>query len=291
MDYLGWELERQRAALAALLGGGETADSASPAGEAAPGGGMRRPAGSGTGREPGIRSPGRYAGGIAFSPGDFPGAWEAVREAANEVEGAIWKAEGGPPGGMPGGLEPPEPVQEDGGGMEVRERRSAETGAPPPSRRYGPEGARSAPRFGTGGAAEHAGPSGGPGVRGAERETAEHAAETEMAAAAAGERHAGRSLAGGGLSPAAGGVLPPGLQGGKTAGGASASTVRGGGGALYAGGEGFPAAAGRGEPLLPFLPWSGGWESAALQAEEEARALSRAVQRDARRYDGGFTIY
>lgn len=89
----------------------------------------------------------------------------------------------------------------------------------------------------------------------------------------------------------AGGVLPPGLRGGKTAGGASASTVRGGGGALYAGGEGFPAAAGRGEPLLPFLPWSGGWESAALQAEEEARALSRAVQRDARRYNGGFTIY
>ena len=31
--------------------------------------------------------------------------------------------------------------------------------------------------------------------------------------------------------------------------------------------------------------------AAALRAEEGARALSRAVQRDARRYDGGFTVY
>ena len=35
--------------------------------------------------------------------------------------------------------------------------------------------------------------------------------------------------------------------------------------------------------------WDGG--AAVLRAEEDAAALSRAVQRDARRYDGGFTIY
>lgn len=51
----------------------------------------------------------------------------------------------------------------------------------------------------------------------------------------------------------------------------------------------------RAEGALPALgrrdlPWESG-ASAALRAEEDARALSRAVQRDARRYDGGFIIY
>lgn len=50
-------------------------------------------------------------------------------------------------------------------------------------------------------------------------------------------------------------------------------------------------AAGPGERLSRTLPWREGWESPALRAEDGAKALSRAVQRDARRYDGGFTIY
>ena len=37
--------------------------------------------------------------------------------------------------------------------------------------------------------------------------------------------------------------------------------------------------------------YGGGWGSAALREEEGAKALSRAVQRDARRYDGGFSLY
>ena len=38
-------------------------------------------------------------------------------------------------------------------------------------------------------------------------------------------------------------------------------------------------------------PWSAGRYAGEAKAEDGARALSRAVQRDARRYDGGFTIY
>lgn len=37
-------------------------------------------------------------------------------------------------------------------------------------------------------------------------------------------------------------------------------------------------------------PW-GTWGTAVLRAEDSARLLSRAVQRDARRYDGGFNIF
>ena len=59
-----------------------------------------------------------------------------------------------------------------------------------------------------------------------------------------------------------------------------------------AGGRGLAAGgAGRGDPLFRVLPWGEGWTSAALRAEDGANALSRAVQRDARRYDGGFAIY
>ncbi len=55
--------------------------------------------------------------------------------------------------------------------------------------------------------------------------------------------------------------------------------------------DGLAGAAGPGERLSRTLPWGEGWESPALRAEDGAKALSRAVQRDARRYDGGFTIY
>ena len=68
-------------------------------------------------------------------------------------------------------------------------------------------------------------------------------------------------------------------------------------------GGGFPAAGGgwvsvsRGNPAAggslareTALVWNGEGE-AELQAEERAKALSRTVQRDARRYDGGFAIY
>lgn len=92
--------------------------------------------------------------------------------------------------------------------------------------------------------------------------------------------------------------LRPGREGdfpaaGSAAGGGPEETgpAGGRGGAVLefydAGGRFFPGgadgAARRGGP------WGGG--AAALRAEEDAVALSRAVQRDARRYDGGFNIY
>ena len=51
------------------------------------------------------------------------------------------------------------------------------------------------------------------------------------------------------------------------------------------GAEGKPA---EGDPAAGAFPEGG---AAALRREDGVRALSRAVERDARRYDGGFTIY
>ncbi len=79
----------------------------------------------------------------------------------------------------------------------------------------------------------------------------------------------------------------PGEGAGKPA-GAVASGLGGAGAAFSAlGGRGGRRETG----LARSLPWGEGWESPALQAEEGAKALSRAVQRDARRYDGGFFLY
>ena len=79
----------------------------------------------------------------------------------------------------------------------------------------------------------------------------------------------------------------PGEGAGKPA-GAVASGLGGAGAAFSApGGRGGRRETG----LARSLPWGEGWESPALQAEKGAKALSRAVQRDARRYDGGFFLY
>ena len=58
--------------------------------------------------------------------------------------------------------------------------------------------------------------------------------------------------------------------------------LSGGGGAAIPGGD-------EAEETLYFLP--GRWNSGAAGMMESARALSRTVQRDARRYDGGFPLY
>ena len=79
----------------------------------------------------------------------------------------------------------------------------------------------------------------------------------------------------------------PGERAGKPA-GAAASGLGGGGTAFSVPG----VRGGREETRLSrSLPWGEGWESPALRAEDGAKALSRAVQRDARRYDGGFFLY
>ena len=58
--------------------------------------------------------------------------------------------------------------------------------------------------------------------------------------------------------------------------------LAGGGGAAIPGGD-------EAEETLYLLP--GRWNSGAAGMMESARALSRTVQRDARRYDGGFPLY
>ena len=70
--------------------------------------------------------------------------------------------------------------------------------------------------------------------------------------------------------------------------GAAASGLGGTGAALSApGGWGGRRETG----LARSLPWGAGWASPARQAGEGAKAQSRGVQRDARRYDGGFFLY
>ena len=61
MDYLKWELERQRSALGALLAGGEVRE-----GETAPDGEGRSPAGLGAAESAAWPS-GRYAGGGIYT--------------------------------------------------------------------------------------------------------------------------------------------------------------------------------------------------------------------------------
>ena len=136
MDYLGWELERQRAALWALLG--EAEEGSPPQGEDT--GGRRETARA---RERGLRETGEIAGGgweAACFPRGFPAAWESVRA-----------AKGAPPGGTGGFPETMGRLRESGGvEAPAREGRSGGTGAPSPSRRYGL--AEGGPRIGIGGA-------------------------------------------------------------------------------------------------------------------------------------------
>ena len=309
MDYLGWELERQRAALWALLGGGETeggdvSGEESPAWEEfsgrdgeAPAEGTRRSSESlEKARKRGSGRTGRYAAGGGEAGGPLagaPGAWEMVRE-------ADWAA-------LAGESDGPEPpvsgaLQSGEAGAPARGRRGAETGVSPLSRRYVPEEMRRTPRIGTGGAAELRGASGG--QRGYEEEwetAAGTGPEAEMAAGAARGRRAGEGSAEWGPAVEADRVLSPrertgggGMAGGAVrgvSGEASAAISRDGAGMVRSAGGSPAGAAGRGEQLFRVLPWGEGWESPALRAEDGAKALSRAVQRDARRYDGGFTIY
>lgn len=143
--------------------------------------------------------------------------------------------------------------------------------------------------MGTGGAAELRESSGGRRDYEEEWETAAGTGAEAAAEAAGGER-AGKGFAKWGPALEAGGAPSPGKRSG---GGAAAGTPmsRDGVGMVRPVRDGLAGAAGRGEQLFRVLPWGEGWESPALRAEDGAKALSRAVQRDARRYDGGFTIY
>lgn len=302
VDYLGWELERQRAALWALLCGGRAEDGEAPGeedtpweGTALPGGRRRSPAGSGTARGNAVPPlAGRYAAkevGRAGGPlAGAPGAWKTVLAAEKALR----------PAGEDGAGETPEGPWGEISGEEAGfpARRGGGTGAEfPPRGDGGPEaGAFAASRQkeeaqgpageGTGSRTALKGPSGrreaGTGETAARR-TAE-AAET-----AAGGRRAGEGFA---VEESAGGAGPVSLRrSGGAAGGASIPPRRDGAGTARLGGGGVDEMPGREARLARSFPWGEGWESPALRAEDGARALSKAVQRDARRYDGGFPIY
>lgn len=298
MDYLGWELERQRAALWALLGAGGAEEEEAPVdapsgwGGKDPAEGTRRsPASLGRARRRGSGRAGRYAAGRGEAGGPLagaPGAWEMVREAG-----------GIPLNGTSGGPETPMSAWEGYGGKEAgtpaREWRGPETDAPEDFGQTALEGARKKRRGGTGAAEGLL--SAGAGAEPEERESVER--ETAAGSAAetparyTGGRRAGRAPAGEEPALAAGEGPSPGEGpvGRETAGGTASVVGRGGSGRASSGPWARSGRTGQGERLSRSLPWGGGWESAALRAEDTARILSRAVQRDARRYDGGFTIY
>lgn len=299
VDYLGWELERQRAALWALLGGGRAEDGEAPGeedtaweGKALPGGRRRSPAGSGTAWGNAVpQSAGRYAAKEGAEAGGplvgAPGAWETVLAAEKALrpagEAGAWETPVGPwegisgeeaefparkGGGMGAGFLP----RRDGGmgaGFSPRRDEGTEVRAFAASRQkeeaHGPAGE------GTGSRTALEGPSG--------RREAGTGETAEAAETAAGGRRAGEAD-------------PASLRkSGGDAGGVSISPRRDGAGTARLGGGGLDGAPGRETRLSRPLPWGEGWESPALRAEDGARALSKAVQRDARRYDGGFTIY
>lgn len=292
VDYLGWELERQRAALWALLGGGRAEDGEAPGeedtaweGKALPGGRRRSPAGSGTARGNAVpQSAGRYAAKEGAEAGGplvgAPGAWETVLAAEKALrpagEDGAGEAAEGPWEGI-SGEEAEFPARKGGGmgaGFSPRKDGGTEVRAFAAFRQK--EEAQGPAGEGTGSRTALEGPS-------ARREagTGETAARrtAEAAETAAGGRRAGEAD-------------PASLRkSGGDAGGVSIPPRRDGAGTARLGGGGLDGAPGRETRLSRPLPWGEGWKSPALRAEDGARALSKAVQRDARRYDGGFTIY
>ena len=286
MDYPARELERQRAALRALLGGGSMEGERAPReGGPLPDRAGRSPAEPGTARESTVlRGAGRYAGNRGsreFSP-DLPGAGEAAREGGE-------KAFSFEPGGLDAPASAWEGIPGRAAGSLAQEGREAGAEAPAGFRRAAPEELPSPAREGTGPRAALLGASGGREARQA-RETA--ADRTPEAAGTAGGGHGGKRFAGERPAPGVG-PFPMDASGrGEASGRASSgATRRDGGGTGRPGGGGPEGAPGQGERLSRPLPWSGGGESSALRAEDGARALSRAVQRDARRFDGGFPLY
>lgn len=297
VDYLGWELERQQEALLALLGSGKPEntfgedhsaweESSGWGGELPTGGTRRSPEDLEKAQKRGSGESGRYAAGRGEAEGPpvgTSGFWGMVREAAEDRLGG----ENGIPDTPVSAREGDRYAEAE---VPARERRSAETSGSLLPQRYASEEIRRTSRVGTGGAAELRGPSGGQRGREVEWETAaDFAAEAELAAGTTRGRRAERNSAAAGPLMGEEKTPLPGESSGRDAG--AIFDLVGRSETLRPGGDKWTKAAGQGGRLSRSLPWSGGWESTVLQAEDGAKALSRAVQRDARRYDGGFTIY
>lgn len=247
MDYLGWELERQRAALAALLLGGGKARDGEPARD------VTRWSGAGT--------PDPYT----VSSEEALGAWEAVRSGY-----AVWEARRDHAAGEAGATETAarsawETILAGEAGVPARSRERAwtrlirEAGAPP-------EFPRSSGRYTA--------------RRGIRRAEADLAAEIQDLPAGSREDGAADNAA----SSKAG--VNQNRAAGNTAAAGYPARFRG----VRRRDMPAPYMLGRDGPAAGTAPWDG-WGTAALRAEDSAKLLSRAVQRDARRYDGGFNIY
>ena len=306
MDYLGWELERQRQALAALLLGGGTAEDR----EALRNGERRRLeaeaaapaaaewtdfAGAAAAERMGRAGEASQPAAWAWNGGMEP--WKTARTAEPERlgrltgaeaplsawEGVLGLGEAGVPSGK--GWSP-----EMAAALE-RKLREAAADVPAGAVDTAPEAEdparRTADRDGNGTA------SGGREARSVQwravskrkgdigtvlrtvesREALQEAADGGWAS---GWTFGGEAFSGN--SAAARSLTPP------------EAAVRGGGSGTAAPGQSriFPGA----EKIeyVGAAAWDG-LGSAALRTEDGARALSRAVQRDARRYDGGFSIY
>lgn len=251
MDYAGWELERQRRALAALLLGGGAEEAERDADRRSPETAWER---AGAAGQTAAGTPGRYAvrpggpegrGTLREDPGD-PGArkpetptsaWERVLEASAGRD----RTADAPPGVGTA-------LGEDAPGASDRETE-----------------ARAAAR---GGYRQEAGRDPEDLLR---REAGDEAARALQRTLVPAENGADPLLRGGGF-PEAGGAR------------------RGTGGDWVPVSRGAGPAAGLSPAGGTVPPWGGPGE-AALRGEDSARAVSLAVQRDARRYDGGFVIY
>lgn len=275
MDYPGWELERQRTALAALLLGGGTAGE-----EAAARDGENRTAEAGE-----IRAAGRRGGKRRFrraeevsdSAGEhesreagYPGAWEAAVKSGQVLR------EAPPPASAWEEITGTEPPEDGGwaGGFSA-------AGAPSE-----PDGADF-----TGG---------GTGVWEKSREAPPVFPEAEPPEPAAGKQVLRRlrnrpELTGGADGEALRFPAEPGQREARRTGVSSRQSRTE---AVFSGGGmGQEAWKRDGLPVLRETETGGtasrgvGREAAPFQAEDGARAVSRAVQRDSRRYDGGFILY
>lgn len=257
MDYLGWELERQRAALAALLLGGGRPEEEKRLRD----GETRRADGDGfTARE--------TAADETAGRGENPGAWEALAASQSAVRRASRDRSG-----TPSGARTPVSAWERILGAEVKADRVE---------RSGRDGGPAAPESSGWVLLEET-------MEAPERETGVWAREPE-ALTERGQRKLARETAGRRLESSEDGTAgdaPGMMSGGEPAGDRAA--VRGMG-RTWAARRGPAERPGEAEAPFGTSLW-GGRGSAALEAERDARAVSRAVQRDARRYDGGFFIY
>lgn len=258
MDYAGWELERQRRALAALLLGGGAAreDGEGDAGRRSP---ETAREGAGAAGQTAAGTYGRYAAG----PG-APEGWDALREARRASRDGEPET---PPSAWESILSGPAPAGWD---------RTADAGPGDGDTARGEE------RRSSGGRTGEAEDSGRRTVRNLEGAAGQRGApELRTPASPAGE------------TPDGDGATPGQRPSGTAADGEESVRRESGGSATGGGWISVP----RGSPAADASPlgetglaWGGGGETA-LRAEEDAKALSRAVQRDARRYDGGFAIY